>query len=109
MISQKVKSATFKSAKLFQTIPSLKVFNKVYPSHILHQYSNLTKKKSNVVTMPIIDAGEAKYQDCVQILRTYENQMYGKAWLVSDKDVPNIENTEFPPILDNYLLKLSFQ
>ncbi|MEO0686984.1 MAG: hypothetical protein AAFY76_18550, partial [Cyanobacteria bacterium J06649_11] len=83
---------------LIEHISSMKEFNDVYPVHIQHQFSENTKKKSNIVTMPIINADESNYQDCVKILRTYEKwiwQLHQKAGLV-DEDVPQIDETDFP-------------
>ena len=60
----------------------------LYPKHFPHEYSDLTKQKSNLVTLPKINSDEAKHQDCVKILRTYESwiwQLYSKAGLTTEE------------------------
>ena len=84
---------------LVEHFPALKPFANVYPTHIQHEFSEFTKKKSEIVTMPIIDAGESKYQDCVKILRTYEKwiwQLHRKAGIVTE-EMPDIDSSDFPP------------
>ena len=100
---------------LIEHFPALKPFANVYPTHVQHEFSEFTKKKSEIVTMPIIDADESKYQDCVKILRTYEKwiwQLHRKAGIVTE-EMPDIDSSDSPlinmPILVNRLVKLSFQ
>ena len=82
---------------ILEFFPKFKCLKSVNPSHIPHVYSNEMAKKSNIVNLPIINANEAKYEDCLQILRTYEKwiaDIYVKAGLL--EKIPDIENPPVP-------------
>ena len=53
-------------------LPKLKWIKSVLPAHNPDRYSKEMAKRSNIESLPIIDANAAKYEDCVHILRSYE-------------------------------------
>ena len=46
-------------------LAKFKWIRSVLPDHIPHSYSKEMAKRSTIVSLPIIDANEAKYEDCV--------------------------------------------
>ena len=82
---------------VLEFLPEFKFLKAVIPQHIPHKYSQQMSQKSTVVSLPIINMNEAKYKDCVTIIRTYEKwiaEIYVKAGKL-DK-VPVVDNQPAP-------------
>lgn len=65
-------------------LPKFKWLKAILPIHIPHRYSKEMAKRSTIVSLPILGANEAKYEDCVCILRSYEKwitEIYAEAGL----------------------------
>ena len=82
---------------ILEFFPKFKWMKSVLPTHIPHQYSEEMAKKSNIVSLPIHNANEAKYEDCVQILRSYERwiaEIHVEAGLLDE--LPQVESPPVP-------------
>ena len=77
--------------------PKFKFLRAVIPNHISHEYSLQMSQKSTIVSLPIINANESKYDACVNILRTYEKwiaEIYVQARLLDE--IPHTDNSPVP-------------
>lgn len=82
---------------LSEFLPKFKWVKSVMPVHIPHKYSKEMAKRSTIVSLPILDANEAKYEDCVRILRSYEtwiSEIYVEAGLLDE--IPQVDNPLVP-------------
>ena len=78
-------------------LPKFKFLKRVVPAHILHPNSKEMSEKSTIISLPIINANECSYNDCVKILRKYEHwifDIYKRAGFIHQRPEPNN-----PPIL----------
>ena len=56
-------------------MPAFQWLKKILPNHIAHQYEEEMAKKSKVFGLPIQFKNEAKYEDCVDIMDNYIEQL----------------------------------
>ena len=67
---------------IVEFFPALDFLADLLPKHIPHEYSELMKQKSNIITMPVLMKDEKKYADCVDVMDTMEgwiHDIYTKA------------------------------
>ena len=71
------------AARIFvEFFPALDFLADLLPKHIPHEYSELMKQKSDIITMPVLMKEEKKYADCVDAMDTLEtwiHDIYTKA------------------------------
>ena len=82
---------------IVEFFPKFKWLKSVIPAHISYIYSEEMAQKSTIVSLPLLNANEAKYEYCVSILRSYEqwiSEIYVKAGLLDE--VPHVDNPDLP-------------
>lgn len=82
---------------VLELFPKFKWLKSVIHAHIPHIYSKEMAQKSTIMSSPLTYANEAKYEDCVTILRSYESwiaEIYVEAGLLDE--VPRVDNPQVP-------------
>ena len=76
---------------LTEFCPKFHFLKSVTPKHIKHRFSNEMSTKSTIIPLHILDTNENNYNDCVRILRAYEEwvyQIYKEAGVVQNRVEP---------------------
>ena len=60
---------------LTQNFRALEPFSKAVPKHILHKYSDVMSKKSDVVVLDVLMKNEAKHKDMLDIMRLLQDYL----------------------------------
>ena len=60
---------------LTQNFRALEPFSKAVPKHILHKYSGVMSKKSDVVVLDVLMKNEAKHKDMLDIMRLLQDYL----------------------------------
>ena len=71
----KVNLVTLVSRVLTQYFPALVLLAKVVPKHIPHHYTEEMSKKSEVFVLDVLMKNEAKHQDMIEIMKTYQKYL----------------------------------
>ena len=61
--------------RILSQLPAFKWMKKILPRHIDHPYSEQMAEKSKVFALPLQFKNESKYEDCVDILDEYYEQI----------------------------------
>lgn len=62
-------------ARILCKLPAFQSYKKLIPEHLPHEYSKKMEAKSLVYPLPIQFRNEAKHEDCLCIMDTYEDQL----------------------------------
>lgn len=62
-------------ARILCQLPYFEKFKKLIPAHIPHEYSHKMAAVSKVFPLPLQFKNEAKHEDCLAIMDTYESQL----------------------------------
>ena len=64
-------------ARIISDIPAFSWMKSVIPKHIEHPYAAKMAKKSEVYPLPVMFKNEAKHEDCIDVLDSYEDLLTG--------------------------------
>ena len=93
-------------------LPAFQTFRNIIPNHIPHEFMARMSERSIVLHLPIQFKNEAKHEDCLSLMDSYEDQLtqmyrgaFGKIHLLGYYALTDYKL----PLLIKYKTKLNFQ